>query len=275
MTEAAPTTLADLRAEIDRIDSEMHALLIERSQIIETLISVKKTQASGSAFRPGREADMMKRLALRHKGLLPLDTVESIWRIIIATFTYVQASYSVHADVSGGDPGVFAMAAAVCEAMEAGPQRWRDIGFTVVPGVTAMLAVAARAGAPLGHDFCAISLSDNLKPWAVIERRLKAAAEAGFVIALYNPVSRARPKQLDTAFDILRGVLPAATPVIFGRAAGRPDERIDIRRLAEAGAGMADMATCVIVGSTETRTIDRNGRPPLVYSPRSWGRPAQ
>ncbi len=177
--------------------------------------------------------------------------------------------------VSGGDPGVFAMAAAVCEAMEAGPQRWRDIGFTVVPGVTAMLAVAARAGAPLGHDFCAISLSDNLKPWAVIERRLKAAAEAGFVIALYNPVSRARPKQLDTAFDILRGVLPAATPVIFGRAAGRPDERIDIRRLAEAGAGMADMATCVIVGSTETRTIDRNGRPPLVYSPRSWGRPAQ
>lgn len=103
MTEAAPTTLADLRAGIDRIDSEMHALLMERSQIIETLISVKKTQASGSAFRPGREADMMKRLALRHKGLLPLDTVESIWRIIIATFTYVQANYSVHADVSGGD----------------------------------------------------------------------------------------------------------------------------------------------------------------------------
>ena len=103
MTEAAPTTLADLRAGIDRIDSEMHALLMERSQIIETLIAVKKTQASGSAFRPGREADMMKRLALRHKGLLPLDTVESIWRIIIATFTYVQANYSVHADISGGD----------------------------------------------------------------------------------------------------------------------------------------------------------------------------
>lgn len=103
MTEAAPTTLADLRAEIDRIDAEMHALLMERSSIIETLISVKKTQASGSAFRPGREADMMKRLALRHKGLLPLDTIEGIWRIIIATFTYVQANYAVHADVSGGD----------------------------------------------------------------------------------------------------------------------------------------------------------------------------
>lgn len=103
MTDVKPTTLADLRGEIDRIDSTMHALLMERSQVIETLISVKKTQASGSAFRPGREADIMKRLALSHKGLLPLDTVESIWRIIIATFTYVQANYSVHADVSGGD----------------------------------------------------------------------------------------------------------------------------------------------------------------------------
>lgn len=103
MTEAAPTSLADLRGEIDRIDSAMHALLMERSQVIETLISIKKTQASGSAFRPGREADIMKRLALSHKGLLPLDTVESVWRIIIATFTYVQANYSVHADISGGD----------------------------------------------------------------------------------------------------------------------------------------------------------------------------
>lgn len=103
MTDVKPTTLADLRGEIDRIDSTMHALLMERSQVIETLIAVKKTQASGSAFRPGREADIMKRLALSHKGLLPLDTVESIWRIIIATFTYVQANYSVHADVSGGD----------------------------------------------------------------------------------------------------------------------------------------------------------------------------
>ncbi len=103
MTEAAPTTLADLRSEIDRIDAAMHGLLMERSQIIETLIAIKKTQVSGSAFRPGREADMMKRLALRHQGLLPLDTIEGIWRIIIATFTYVQANYSVHADVSGSD----------------------------------------------------------------------------------------------------------------------------------------------------------------------------
>lgn len=98
-----PATLADLRAEIDRIDLGMHEALMRRGEIIDELIQVKKTQVSGSAFRPGREAEMMKRLALRHKGLLPLDTVEAIWRIIIATFTYVQASYAVHADISGGD----------------------------------------------------------------------------------------------------------------------------------------------------------------------------
>ena len=171
--------------------------------------------------------------------------------------------------VSGGDPGVFAMAAAVCEAIEAGPAEWRDIELTIVPGVTAMLAVAARIGAPLGHDFCAISLSDNLKPWDLILRRLEAAAGAGFVIALYNPISRARPWQLGRAFELLGDILPGATPVVFGRAAGRPDERIEIVPLAEADAGRADMATCVIIGSAETRLIEREGKPPLVYSPRS------
>jgi precorrin-3B C17-methyltransferase len=170
--------------------------------------------------------------------------------------------------VSGGDPGVFAMAAAICEAIEQGPAAWRDIDLEIVPGVTAMLAVAARAGAPLGHDFCAISLSDNLKPWELIERRLAAAATAGFVVALYNPVSKARPWQLDRAFELLRGLLPAAVPVIFGRAAGRPDERIETVPLAEAHAAKADMATCVIIGSAETRIIERPGRRPLVYSPR-------
>lgn len=170
--------------------------------------------------------------------------------------------------VSGGDPGVFAMAAAVCEAMEGGPAEWRNIEFSVVPGVTAMLAVAARAGAPLGHDFCAISLSDNLKPWGIIEKRLIAAAEAGFVMAFYNPVSKARPHQLTTAFDILRAHLPGSVPVIFGRAAGRPDERMRVVPLSEAHSDMADMATCIIVGSVETRLIVREGQPSLVYSPR-------
>ena len=170
--------------------------------------------------------------------------------------------------VSGGDPGVFAMAAAVCEAIDEGPAEWRDIDLSIVPGVTAMLAVAAKAGAPLGHDFCAISLSNNLKPWAIIEKRLVAAATAGFVMAFYNPISKARPHQLDEAFDILRANLPGTVPVIFGRAAGRPDEAIRIVPLADAKGDMADMATCVIVGTAETKLIKRTGKRPIVYSPR-------
>ncbi|MCB1453041.1 MAG: precorrin-3B C(17)-methyltransferase [Rhizobiaceae bacterium] len=170
--------------------------------------------------------------------------------------------------VSGGDPGVFAMAAAICEAVENGPDTWRQVEISVLPGITAMLAVAARIGAPLGHDFCAISLSDNLKPWELIEKRLAAAAEAGFVMAFYNPISRARPWQLGKAFDCLRAVLPGDTVVVFGRAAGRPDERIEITDLAAADPAKADMATCIIVGSPETRSIARPGLPPLVYTPR-------
>jgi precorrin-3B C17-methyltransferase len=171
--------------------------------------------------------------------------------------------------ISGGDPGVFAMAAAVCEAIETGPAEWRALDVTIVPGVTAMLAVAARIGAPLGHDFCALSLSDNLKPWELIERRLDAAAGAGFAIALYNPVSRARPSQLGIALERLRRHIPATTPVVFGRAVGRPDEKIVLTTLAAADPADADMATLLIVGSAETRIIERPGRAPLVYTPRA------
>lgn len=170
--------------------------------------------------------------------------------------------------VSGGDPGVFAMAAAVCEQIDSGDAAWRSLEVSVVPGVTAMLAVAARVGAPLGHDFCAISLSDNLKPWDIIERRLDAAASAGFVIALYNPISRARPWQLGKAFERLRRHLPASTPVVFGRAVGRPDEKIVIRGLGVADPSAADMATLIIIGSPLTRVIERPGQMPLVYTPR-------
>jgi precorrin-3B C17-methyltransferase len=177
--------------------------------------------------------------------------------------------------VSGGDPGVFAMAAAVCEAIDAGPAEWKTVDLIVVPGVTAMLAVAARIGAPLGHDFCAISLSDNLKPWEIIEKRLRMVAEAGLVIALYNPISKARPWQLGRAFEILRTVLPAETPVIFGRAAGRPDERMLVMPLGEAEAERADMATCVVIGSPETRVIARPDLPDLVYTPRFLKEPAR
>ncbi|MFS8037871.1 precorrin-3B C(17)-methyltransferase [Xanthobacter sp. AM11] len=171
--------------------------------------------------------------------------------------------------VSGGDPGVFAMAAAVCEAIEHGPAAWRELELEIVPGVTAMLAVAARCGAPLGHDFCALSLSDNLKPWALVEHRLQLAAQAGFVIALYNPVSRARPWQLGRAFELLRQALPGTVPVVFGRAAGRADERITLTTLAQADPAQADMATCIVIGTGETRIVPRPGRTPLVYAPRS------
>jgi precorrin-3B C17-methyltransferase len=170
--------------------------------------------------------------------------------------------------VSGGDAGVFAMAAAVCAEIAVGPPAWRALEVVVVPGITAMLAVAARVGAPLGHDFCALSLSDNLKPWDVIERRLDAAANAGFVIALYNPVSHARPWQLGKALQRLRAHLPDGTPVIFGRAVGRADERVSITTIAQADPAAADMATLVIVGSAQTRVIERPGRSPLVYTPR-------
>ena len=173
--------------------------------------------------------------------------------------------------VSGGDPGVFAMAAAVCEALERGPGAWRDLDLAIVPGITSMLAVAARVGAPLGHDFCAMSLSDNLKPWPVVEQRLQAAASAGFAIALYNPISRSRPWQLDRAFEILRTHLRAETPVVFGRAVGRTDERVRVTSLAAAVGSDADMATCIIVGSSDTRLVERPNRTALVYTPRSVG----
>ena len=170
--------------------------------------------------------------------------------------------------VSGGDPGVFAMASAVFEAIEHGPASWRTLDVAVLPGVSAMFAAAARLGAPLGHDFCAISLSDNLKPWPLVLARLQAAATAGFVIALYNPLSRARPWQLGAAFDALRPLLPGTTPVAFATAITRPDERVTTTTLAAADPALADMRTLVLIGSAATRTIERPGGAWL-YTPRS------
>jgi precorrin-3B C17-methyltransferase len=170
--------------------------------------------------------------------------------------------------VSSGDAGVFAMASAVFEAIEGGEPSWRAIDVEVVPGISAMFAVAARIGAPLGHDFCAISLSDNLKPWETVVKRLSAAAEAGFVIALYNPASAARPWQLGEAFATLRRILPGGTPVVFATAASRPEERIDVVTLAAADPARADMRTLVMIGSPATRLIERNGAAPWVYTPR-------
>ena len=170
--------------------------------------------------------------------------------------------------VSSGDAGVFAMASAVFEAVEAGPAGWRALDIAVLPGVSAMFAAAARLGAPLGHDFCALSLSDNLKPWPLLLHRLQAAASAGFVLALYNAASRARPWQLGAALDALRKLLPPTTPVVFATAISRADEAIAITSLAEADPARADMRTLVLVGSAETRTIERPGAPPYLYTPR-------
>lgn len=170
--------------------------------------------------------------------------------------------------VSSGDAGVFAMASAVFEAIDGGDAAWRDIDVEVIPGISAMFAAAARIGAPLGHDFCAISLSDNLKPWETVIRRLTAAAEAGFVIALYNPASRARPWQLGEAFAALRPILPGETPVVFATAVSRPEEKIDIVSLAEADPTRADMRTLVMIGSPATRRIERRGAAPWIYTPR-------
>lgn len=165
--------------------------------------------------------------------------------------------------VSGGDPGVFAMASAVFEAMEAQPQ-FKDVDIRVLPGITAMLAAAARAGAPLGHDFCAINLSDNLKPWAVIERRLRLAAQADFAMAFYNPRSKSRPHQFARTLEILREECEPDRLITFARAISRPDEALNTVTLSEAEPEMADMQTVVLVGSSATRRVGA-----YVYTPRS------
>ena len=170
--------------------------------------------------------------------------------------------------VSSGDPGVFAMASAVFEAVEAGPAEWRALDIRVLPGITAMLAAAARAGAPLGHDFCCINLSDNLKPWAVIERRLLLAVQADFAMAFYNPRSRSRPEGFVRTLAVLKDACGDNRPVIFARNVSRSDEQIRVVPLQTTDADMADMRTLVIVGSSQTRIIETQGAP-IVYTPRS------
>jgi precorrin-3B C17-methyltransferase len=170
--------------------------------------------------------------------------------------------------VSSGDPGVFAMAAAVLEAIEHGEPAWRDLDIQVLPGITAMLAAAAACGAPLGHDFCAINLSDNMKPWALIEKRLRLAAEADFAMAFYNPRSKSRPEGFGKAVKALRDACGDARPMIFARNVSRPDQTIKIVPLTEVTEDMADMRTVVLLGNSQTRVIERDGTP-LIYTPRS------
>jgi len=172
--------------------------------------------------------------------------------------------------VSSGDPGVFAMASAVLEEAASDSGRWGDVGVEVLPGVTAAQAVASRAGAPLGHDYCVISLSDRLKPWEVIADRIAQAAAADLVLALYNPASRTRTWQVAAVRDlVLRHRLPG-TPVVVGRSVGRAGEEVSITTLAELDPAAIDMNTLLIIGSSTTRVGTQGGRA-TVFTPRHYG----
>ncbi len=174
--------------------------------------------------------------------------------------------------ISSGDPGVFAMAAAVLEALhESDDPHWHGVELEVLPGVSAALATAAKAGAPLGHDFCVISLSDNLKPWEAIEKRLDHAGAADLAMAFYNPISKARPWQLGRALEIVRRHRTPETLVVLGRDIGRPAEALRVVSLGELTPEMVDMRTLVIIGSSLTRRFSRAGGGDWVYTPR-WYR---
>ncbi|WP_339531766.1 precorrin-3B C(17)-methyltransferase [Pseudomonas mucidolens] len=174
--------------------------------------------------------------------------------------------------VSSGDPGVFAMAAAVLEALhESSDPAWQRVDLEILPGVSASLATAAQAGAPLGHDFCVMSLSDNLKPWSIIEKRLDLAAQADLALAFYNPISRARPWQLGRALEIVAQYRTGATPVVLGRDIGRPGQTLRTTTLGQLTSDQVDMRTMVLIGSSTTCAFPRDGGGEWVYTPRWYG----
>jgi len=174
--------------------------------------------------------------------------------------------------VSSGDPGVFAMAAAVLEALhESTDAGWHNVDLEILPGVSASLATAAQAGAPLGHDFCVLSLSDNLKPWSIIEKRLDLAAQADLALAFYNPISRSRPWQLGQALDIVGRHRTPDTPVVLGRDIGRPGQTLRVTQLGQLTPDQVDMRTMVLIGSSTTCVFPRAGGGDWVYTPRWYG----
>lgn len=232
---------------------EVTAALAEATDVVGYIPYVARiAPRAGLAFHPSDNRVELDRAALA------LELASQGRRVVV---------------VSSGDPGVFAMASAVFEALEAGPAAWRELDIRVLPGISAMLAASARAGAPLGHDFCAINLSDNLKPWPLIEKRLRLAAEADFAMAFYNPRSKARPEGFARALQVLRESCGDDRPVLFARAVSTPEEELRIVPLAEARPDMADMRTMVIVGSSRTRIIEREASP-ILYTPRSVPEPA-
>lgn len=172
--------------------------------------------------------------------------------------------------VSSGDPGIFAMASAVLECVEHGPAEWHALDIRIIPGVSAMQAAASRVGAPLGHDFCVISLSDRLKPWEIVARRLEAAASADFAIAIYNPISSERQWQLAEARSIVCRHRGAETPVVLARSVGRSGEQILITDLQHFNPSQADMQTIILIGSSTTRVIDLPNARQMIYTPRCY-----
>jgi cobalt-precorrin 5A hydrolase / precorrin-3B C17-methyltransferase len=173
--------------------------------------------------------------------------------------------------VSSGDPGIFAMAAAVLEVLdkESNPA-WQTIDLQINPGISAMQAAAASVGAPLGHDFCAISLSDLLKPWEVVAARIAAVAAADLAIAFYNPISSQRSWQLTAAKEILLKFRSPTTPVILARNLGRSGQEVQMITLAELAPELADMRTVILIGSSQTKSIPRADGSNWVYTPRSY-----
>ena len=227
----------------------------------EALVTPEVSAALASATDVLGYAPYVARVAPRNGLTLhPSDNREEIRRATDALRLASEGRQVVV--VSSGDPGVFAMASAVFEALETSPQ-WHELSIRVLPGITAMLAAAARIGAPLGHDFCAINLSDNLKPWNTIEKRLRLAAEADFAIAIYNPRSASRPEGFARALEVLREAGAGERLAVFARAIATAGEKIEAVSLRDARPEMADMKTLVIVGNSATR---RAGR--WIYTPR-------
>lgn len=228
----------------------------------ERLVTPAVSQALGEATDVLGYIPYVARVAPRPGlALHPSDNREELDRARSALALAAQGRRVVL--VSSGDPGVFAMAAAVFEAMEDRPD-WQALDVRVLPGITAMLAAAARAGAPLGHDFCAINLSDNLKPWPLIEKRVRAAAETDMAMAFYNPRSASRPHTFEQVLQVLRGSCEPTRLMVFARAVSTPQEHLRCVSLLDAQPDMADMRTLVIVGSSTTRCVGR-----FVYTPRS------
>ncbi len=204
--------------------------------------------------RPGQHRHASGNTVEADRAALALDLAAKGGRVVV---------------VSSGDPGVFAMASAVLEEAATDTGRWGDVDIEVLPGVTAAQAVASRAGAPLGHDYCVISLSDRLKPWAVIAGRIDRAAAADLVLALYNPASRSRTWQVSAVRDLLLRHRGPGTPVVVGRSVGRAGEQVSVTTLGELDPAGVDMSTLLIIGSSTTRAVERHGQV-AVFTPRHY-----